>query len=181
MLGELDVLTGSGFSLRALQAGDAVSLARHADDEDVWRNLFEGFPHPYTLADAQQWCGQGCREPQAGWVWGIDIDAAIVGCIGVAPQPGWLGCNAEVGYWIGREFWGRGVASAALGLVSAWAWRERPELTRLVAPIFARNLASQRVAQKCGYVLEAHMRQSAIKAGHVIDRIQYASYRTTAP
>jgi len=178
MPGELQALAGAGFELRALRLDDAPSLARHADDEEVWRNLFEGFPRPYTLADAQQWCSEGCREPQSGWVWGIDVDGGVVGCIAAAPQPGWLGCNAEVGYWVGRAFWGRGLASGALRLVSAWAWRERPELTRLFAPIFSWNLASQRVAQKCGYVLEAQLPQSAIKAGRIIDRVQYACYRT---
>jgi RimJ/RimL family protein N-acetyltransferase len=178
MPGELQALAGAGFMLRGLQVDDAPSLASHADDEEVWRNLFEGFPRPYTMADAHRWCSEGCRDPQNGWVWGIDVDGAVVGCIGMVPQLGWLGCNAEVGYWVGRAFWRRGIASGALKLVSDWAWRERTELTRLIAPIFSWNLASQRVAQKCGYVLEAQLPRSAIKAGRIIDRVQYASYRT---
>ena len=65
----------------------------------------------------------------------------------------------------------------ALGLVTGWAWRSLPQVTRLIIPIFAWNTASERVAQKCGYVKEADMPRSAIKAGRVIDRVQYASYR----
>ncbi|WP_427914546.1 GNAT family N-acetyltransferase [Ramlibacter sp. MMS24-I3-19] len=165
--------------LRALQPADAPSLQRHADDEAVWRNLFEGFPRPYTLADAQAWCGGAWRE--VGEVWGIAVQDHVVGCISVRRDAGWLRCNAEVGYWIGQAFWRRGIGSEALGLVSDWAFANKPELSRLYAPIFAWNEGSQGVARASGYVLEGRMPQSAIKAGRVIDRVTYARYRTDAP
>jgi RimJ/RimL family protein N-acetyltransferase len=78
-------------------------------------------------------------------------------------------CNAEVGYWLGREFWGRGIATEALSLASAWAWAALPSVQRLVAPIFARNAASQRVAAKAGYGLEALQPRSVLKGGVAID------------
>jgi len=55
-----------------------------------------------------------------------------------------------------------------------------PELTRVVAPIFAGNDGSQGVARKCGYVREGTLKQSAIKDGRVIDRVLWAAYRTEA-
>ena len=61
--------------------------------------------------------------------------------------------------------------------MTAWALAARPELTRLYAPIFAWNAGSQAVARACGYVLEARMPQSAVKAGRIIDRVVYARYR----
>lgn len=166
--------------LRELRPDDAAGIARHADDEAVWRNLFEGFPRPYALADASAWCDAARRPESVGLVWGIEVEGAAVGCIGLRPETGWMRCNAEVGYWIGQAFWGRGIVSQALAAVSAWAWAGRPELTRLYAPIFGWNHGSQRVAQKAGYALEAVLPQSAIKAGRVIDRVQYASYRRRA-
>jgi RimJ/RimL family protein N-acetyltransferase len=75
----------------------------------------------------------------------------------------------------------RGITSEALSLVTAWAWASLPEVTRLFAPIFAWNEGSQGVARKCGYVKEAELRRSAIKAGQVIDRVQWAAIRPTAP
>ncbi|WP_374668583.1 GNAT family N-acetyltransferase [Ramlibacter sp.] len=161
--------------LAPLSPEHAASLQRHADDELVWKNLFEGFPRPYTLADAQAWCSGGWRA--GGIVWGLSIDGEMVGCIGVRPDAGWLRCNAEVGYWIGRAYWGRGIATDALRTASDWAIAEIAELTRLYAPIFDSNLASQAVARKAGYVLEGHMPFSAVKAGQVIGRVLYARYR----
>jgi RimJ/RimL family protein N-acetyltransferase len=52
-----------------------------------------------------------------------------------------------------------------------------PVVQRLVAPIFARNAASQRVAAKAGYVLEALQPRSLIKGGRAIDVTLYAAYR----
>jgi len=177
-LTELPVLQGRLCQLRSLGIADAPALQRHADDPAVANNLFDGFPSPYTLATAEQWCNTMCREPAFGFVWGIEVAGEVIGCISVRPDAGWMRCNAEVGYWIGRAHWRRGITSEALGLVGAWAWANLPEVTRLYAPIFARNAASQAVARRCGYLLEGVLRQSLIKNGQVIDRALWARYRS---
>lgn len=181
LLSELPVLVGRRCRLRELQPGDAPALQRHADDEAVWRNLFDGFPRPYTLAHAEAWCGGESRLPAFGHVWGIEIAVPggheVIGCVGAHPLDGWLRCNAEVGYWIGRAHWRQGITSEALALVSDWAFATLPEVTRLFAPIFAWNAGSQAVAARAGYQLEGRMPRSAIKAGEVIDRVVCARYR----
>lgn len=169
-------LAGSRCVLRALRPRDAPALQRNADDEAVWRNLFEGFPRPYTLADAQAWCA-GAWRGMGEAVWGITVQEEVVGCIGFRNDSGWLRCNAEVGYWIGQTFWRRGITSEALALATDWTFAHSAEITRIYAPIFAWNEGSQGVARSCGYQLEARMPQSAIKDGRVIDRIVYARYR----
>ena len=103
----------------------------------------------------------------------------VVGCVGVRQDQGWLRCNAEVGYWIGRAHWGHGMATEARRLTSDWAFSELTELTRLYAPIFDWNTASRSVAKRAGYALEGRMPLSAIKAGRVISRVIYAKYSAT--
>lgn len=173
----LPTITGQRCTLRELVPEDAPSLQKNANDQAVWENLFEGFPHPYTMEDAMAWCIGGCRSPAYGFVWGIDVGGDVIGCASVTPQPGWLRCNAEVGYWIGQPHWRHGIATEALALVTAWTWRELPEVTRIIAPIFAWNTGSQAVARKCGYIKEADMPRSGFKDGRVIDRVQFAIYR----
>jgi len=170
-------LNGARCALRALVVSDAPSLQQHADDVAVSRNLIDGFPSPYTLADAQSWCDSTRRPESFGYVWGIDIQGDVVGCVGVRPDEAWFRCNAEVGYWLGQAYWRCGIASEALGLVTQWAWANLPEVTRLYAPIFFWNHGSQAVARKCGYYQEAELRRSAIKNGQVIDRVQWACLR----
>jgi [ribosomal protein S5]-alanine N-acetyltransferase len=173
----LPVLETDRIKLRKLEAGDAPSLQENADDELVWRNLFEGFPSPYTQADALAWCSKGAHEPQQGYVWGIEMYGQIVGCISVRPDAGWLRCNAEVGYWIGQGCWGKGITPEALRLLMGWAEVHLKEVTRFYAPVFSWNTASQKVLLKNGFVQEAVMQKSAVKAGKVIDRIVWAKYK----
>ena len=111
-------------------------------------------------------------------MWTIVVDDALVSCIGLRPEAGWLRCNAEIGYWIGQAWWRRGIASDAVRQVTDWAFVAVPEITRIHAPIFADNEGSQAVARKCGYMREATLPQSAIKDGRVIDRVVWATYRT---
>ena len=176
----LPILQGERCLLRALAPDDAAALRRHADDAEVARNLFDGFPHPYPLAAAEAWCGHEANSGAFGYVWGVVVDGAAVGCISLVPESGWLRCNAETGYWIGRAHWRRGIASDALRQVVDWGFAALPELTRVTAHIFAGNEGSQAVARKCGYVREGVLRQSAIKDGRVIDRVLWAAYRPDA-
>ena len=173
----LPTLAGRRCSLRPLTPADAPAIARHADDPAVALNLFEGFPQPYTLAQAELWCGAQHREPAFGHVWAIDVQGEAVGCASVRPDAGGLACNAEVGYWIGRAHWRRGIGSEALALLTAWAWTGLPGVQRLYAPIFARNAGSQAVAARAGYVLEGRLPRSRIKHGEVIDSVLWACYR----
>jgi len=173
---EAPVLAAGGVTLRPLLPSDAPAIAHHANDAQVVHNLFDGFPHPYTLAHAEAWCGPQHREPQWGIVWAIDRDGAAIGCLGLTPQAGMRACHAEIGYWIGHAHWGRGLVAPALRAATAWAWGALPQLTRIHAPIFARNLASQRVAEKAGYRLEARLPSAMLKAGQAIDITQYAAY-----
>jgi len=176
----LPVLAGERCLLRALAPADAPALRRHADDPEVAANLFDGFPHPYPLEAAEAWCGHEANSGAFGYVWGIVVNGEageLAGCIGLVPAVGWLRCNAEVGYWIGRAHWRRGIASDALRQVVDWAFAALPELTRITAHAFARNEGSQAVARKCGFAREALMPRSAIKDGRPVDRALWAAYR----
>jgi len=175
----LPVLQGERCLLRALAASDAPSLRRHADNPNVWINLFEGFPSPYLDEHARAWCEREAGSGQFGYVWGIVADGEVVGCIALEPELRAAGvrCNAEIGYWIGESFWRRGIASDAVRQVVDWAFAALPALTRIHAPIYARSAGSQAVVRRCGFVQEGVMRASRIKAGEVIDCVSWAVIR----
>ena len=81
--------------------------------------------------------------------------------------------SAEIGYWLAEPFWGRGITTDALRAVTKYAI-ESHGLTRIYAVPFAWNVASCRVLEKAGYVLEGRLRNSAIKDGRLTDQMQYA-------
>ena len=167
-----------GWRLRAWRASDAESLARYANDERVWRNMSEAFPHPYTLALAQHWVERG-QVDFGGDNWAIAFDDEAVGGCGLQQGEGGTRCNVEIGYWLGQAHWGRGVATELVRVLCEQALT-RPEVTRIFAPVHADNPASMRVLQKNGFFREAELKRSAVKGGRVIDRVQWARLRDEA-
>jgi len=80
------------------------------------------------------------------------------------------------GYWIGEEFWGRGITTDAIRFVTTIGFAKH-DLIRIFAVPFSRNTASCRVLEKAGYAREGLMRQSAVKDGVVEDQYLYAALR----
>lgn len=162
--------------VRDWRPDDAASLARHANDRRIWLNLRDRFPHPYTAADATAFLAAvAATEPRASFA--IVVDNRAVGGIGYSRHDDVERVSAEIGYWLGTAFWGRGITTAALGAVTDYAFQQHPELQRIYAVPYAWSRASARVLEKAGYRLEGRMRQSAIKDGQVTDQLLYAVLR----
>jgi RimJ/RimL family protein N-acetyltransferase len=164
-----------GWTLRAWRDSDAPALAEHANNPKVWCNMSDSFPHPYTMAIAEHWVRQGHID-FGGDNWAIALNDGAVGGCGIAQASGPQRCNAEIGYWLGEAYWGRGVVARVAAALAERAFTNS-EISRVFAPIHAHNAASMRVAEKAGLVREGVQPQSAIKAGRVIDRVVYARYR----
>ena len=158
--------------VRSWRTSDAEPISRHANNHKIWLNLRDRFPHPYTRRDAQQYIRSlRGRTPETSFALAVEDEA--IGGIGFVLHPDVERVSAEIGYWLGEPFWGRGIATEALAAVTQHAI-EAHGLTRVYALPFARNAASCRVLEKAGYVLEARLRRSAIKNGEVTDQMQYA-------
>src|SRR5579884_1991204 len=108
--------------IRSWQVGDEDSLVRHANDRGIWLNLRDRFPHPYTRADAEQWVRfASSRNPETGFA--IEVDGQAVGGIELELHEDIERCTAKIGYWLGRSFWGRGLATAAVRMLTQHAFR----------------------------------------------------------
>lgn len=158
--------------VRPLREGDEPSLARHANNRGVWRNVRDRFPHPYSLGDAVSWLATvTMQEPPTHF--GIEVDGEIAGGIGFTRREDVERFNAEIGYWLGEAVWGRGVATAALQAFVDWTFAST-DLVRLEALVFEWNPASCRVLEKCGFVLEGRLRRAVFKDGQQLDGLLYA-------
>jgi ribosomal-protein-alanine N-acetyltransferase len=159
-------------TVRSWRSADAQTLASNANNHKIWLNLRDRFPHPYTLQDAVEFLRSIIgREPET--LFAIAVDGRAVGGIGFVLQQDVERVSAEVGYWLGEQFWGRGIATEALTAITEYAIAHHG-LTRVFAVPFASNHASCRVLEKAGYILEARLRRSAIKDGTIVDQCQYA-------
>jgi RimJ/RimL family protein N-acetyltransferase len=166
--------------VRDWRPSDAASLALHANDRRIWLNLRDRFPHPYTLADAQSFLTTAATMSPPTF-FAIAIDSEAVGGIGYTLHQDVERISAEIGYWLGTAFWGRGIMTSALTEVTRYAFERHADLRRIYAVPYAWSDASMRVLQKAGYRLEGRMRQSAIKDGKVTDQLMYAVLREELP
>jgi RimJ/RimL family protein N-acetyltransferase len=158
--------------VRSWRHEDAEGLPRHANNRKVWINLRDAFPHPYGVGDARAFIRAALgRRPETHFA--IAVGGEAVGGIGYRLHEDVERTSAEIGYWLGETFWGRGIATEALRAMTAHAIKEHG-LTRMYALPYEWNAASCRVLEKAGYVLEARMRRSAIKDGRTIDQFLYA-------
>ena len=158
--------------MRPWRKDDAESLVLHANNLNVARNLRDRFPHPYTAADAKFFLKHATRSVDPSNL-AIDVAGTAVGAVGYVPGSDVERYSAEIGYWLGEEFWGRGIVTEAVMLVTEHAFNELNYL-RLFALPFADNPASGRVLEKAGYTREAHLRASSVKFGEPKDQWLYA-------
>ena len=105
--------------------------------------------------------------------WAIEVDGQAAGGIGVTPGEGIHARSGLFGYWLGEEYWGRGIMTQAVRAVAPYAM-SRFKLLRLESPVFAWNPASMRVLEKCGFVREGVARARVYKDGEVTDEVLYA-------
>lgn len=169
------LVLGPDALLRALRPGDADELALAANDREIWRNLRDGFPRPYTRADAERWISY---NEQLGLPLNFAIvhDEHVVGGVGLVPGHDVHRHSAEIGYWLARAVWGRGLATRAVGAMVRHGF-DTLGFVRLHAGVFAWNPASARVLEKNEFVLEGTMRKWALKDGHYVDAWAYARVR----
>jgi RimJ/RimL family protein N-acetyltransferase len=149
-------LRGARVRLRPFRLDDAAAVARACGDPDI--PAFTMMAEDLTVEDARHWIARGLE----GWPKGIARFAITVPpedrCIGqIGVQFDFAMRRAEAFYWVAPEARRRGVASEALTLVTRWAFTDHQVVrTQLVTHLA--NLASQRVAERCGFRREGVLR-----------------------
>lgn len=163
--------------LRPWRRGDEAVLVREADDVEVWRTVRDRFPHPYTLADAERWVGHTLGLPGPPRNFAVVLEEAPIGGVGLELREDIHRCTAEIGYWLGRAWWGRGFATEAVRRVVEYGFATFGSVVRIEGHVFASNGASARVLEKSGFSEEARLRRAVIKEGVIQDDLIYARLR----
>jgi len=161
--------------LRPWKIEDADSLVENANNFDIARFMSDAFPSPYTLEDAKNFIAFATKDEPIH-IFAIEIDGQAVGGIGIHPQADIMKKNAELGYWLGEKYWGKGIISKAIREIIPWAFNTY-DITRIYARPFGSNMASQKVLEKAGFVLEARIKENIFKNGEYLDELIYAIRR----
>jgi RimJ/RimL family protein N-acetyltransferase len=162
------VLETDRLTLRAPRLDDVKAIAGFANDRRVAENTAR-VPHPYTLDDAERFIATANgQDGEAVFV--ISRDGDVIGACGIEPRAGGA---AEIGYWLGAPFWGRGYATEALRAAIDYAFGDLGH-TALQAGARVSNPASRRVLEKCGFQWTGVglYRIRAIKSSAPVDRFR---------
>jgi [ribosomal protein S5]-alanine N-acetyltransferase len=159
-------------TIRPWRLDDAESLAKHANNRKVWLAVRDLFPHPYSIQDAHEFLQPAISE-QPTTKFCIEVEGAAAGGIGIHVGQDVHRHTATLGYWLGEEFWGRGIMSEAVTAFPDFCFKNFP-LHRISAEVFANNPASARVLEKAGFVFEARLKMNVIKDGQLLDSLLYA-------
>ena len=174
---------GNGYALRdwvsAWNDGDRERWVAMADDYDIWSNLDDSFPHPYTRKDAEEWVALRSTKDRAEH-FAICDAAGPIGGIGVNTERGDSTNSAELGYFVGKPFWGRGIATAAAKAVTSYGF-DTLGFMRIHARVRVSNGASARVLEKVGYRREELVRGAKLKQGKPAGYLTYAILREDWP
>lgn len=155
-------------NIRLWKQEDLESLVRHANNVNVWNNLRNYFPHPYTDENGMEWLNKVVDAPLPALNLAIDVDGEAVGGIGLILNTDVYIKSAEIGYWLGEPFWGKGIATEAVRLMTEHAFYYF-DLVRVYAEVFETNKASMRVLEKNGYYLEGVRRKAVFKNEVLMD------------
>jgi len=165
-------LKGTGFTLRGWNLNDAASLQKHADNPKISAFLMDRFPYPYTMEKAVEWVNS-LQEQHPFVNFAIDVDDQVVGGLGFELKDDVYRKTASIGYWLGEDYWGRGIMTRAVSLGVDYAFSNL-DVIRIQAGILSKNPTSMRVLEKAGFIKEAVMRNAVIKNNVIMDEHLYA-------
>lgn len=159
-------------TIRSFRLNDAESLAGYANNRNIWLNLRDGFPYPYTVKDAITFIKSVINAPDET-IFAICSDENCIGSIGFHLQQDVSSKSAEIGYWLGEPFWRKGIGSDVLEAITGYAF-ENFSIVRLFAYVFEWNKVSAHILEKNGYILEGILKKSIFKDNKLIDSMLYA-------
>lgn len=165
-------LKSGNIRLRPLQLSDAARLAELANNKKISRNLRDGFPNPYTLADAENFLAKFTNQDPVTF-FGIEYEGEHVGNISLVPGQDIYRKSAEIGYFIGEAYWNKGIVTTAVNLITEYGFKKLG-IIRIHTGVFEYNIASMRVLEKCGFIKEAVFRKSVFKQNKIWDEVRYS-------
>ncbi|KAJ0121052.1 cetyltransferase [Diaporthe amygdali] len=186
------ILTLRKTLIRPYHPSDAPNSSKQANDPDIAKWMRNTFPFPYELQHAESFINNIALSDKSAsplrpegilltYAVCRSSDGAFVGGVGLKPFNDVEARTIEIGYWFGREHWGRGYASEAVAAFTAWAFATFPDLLRMEAKVYEGNGASDAVLKRAGYQFEGVRRKAIWKNGESLDQRDYGLLRDECP
>lgn len=149
-------------------------MAEMLDNKNILDNLRDGLPYPYTPKDAEEYIREMLSaDSKKIFAFAITVNDKAVGSIGVFRCDNIHFRTAEMGYYVGEPYWGKGIGTNAVKQTCNFIF-EHTDIIRIFAEPFACNTASCRILEKADFQYEGLLRSNAVKNGRILDMKMYA-------
>lgn len=180
-------------TIRPLQSRDKESLSLQGNNRKIWLNLTDRFPHPYTESSAEFWINH-CNNPDQYFEarsdhplvspeypylpsnYAICLLDQPIGVIGLERNPVHTHVVA-LGYWLGEDHWGKGIATMVASAFLVWTWDAFPWVVRVYADAYGWNESSAKVLRKIGLLPEGRQKLAVCKDGRYGDLVLFGAVR----
>lgn len=161
-------------SLDEFTLDDKFDLVNHLNDKEVSDTMLT-IPFPYTLQDAENWIyftlnlRASGKQPQSFAI-RLHVTGEVIGGIGLnLKEEKFYRHQAEIGYWVAKKYWNKGIITDAIKTFSNLAFNLYPFLEKLTALVFIHNIGSQKVLEKNGFKEEGLLRKHIRKNDEFYD------------
>jgi ribosomal-protein-alanine N-acetyltransferase len=174
----MTIVVNDQIHLDEIRATDKPACVEHFREKEIYDHTLR-IPYPYTEQDFDQFLTKLQQGPLTTWairtrdgflIGGLGFDEFVIG----------TSHRAEIGYWLAKPYWGRGIMTEVVRAACAFAF-EQFGLVKITAGVFADNSASARVLEKCGFQQEGYLRKHYLKAGQFIDARLFALLKEEQP
>jgi [ribosomal protein S5]-alanine N-acetyltransferase len=172
----MNLHVNSRIALTEFQPADKAICVERINDRDIYDRTLR-IPHPYTEVHFDQWLGivaEATRRHAEPVHFAVREDDSLIGGVGFDGLT--KGHRAEIGYWLSKVWWRRGIMTEVVARACEFALAEW-KLVRITAHVFSTNLASARVLEKNGFVCEGLLRKHYLKDGRFMDSRLFALVR----
>jgi len=170
------IIKSKKFILRPFRKGDEKSLIKHINNRTIAKNTLR-IPYPYKLKDACWWINRNLKlnrkKKKTEINFAITANREVIGGIGLDRI---YGHCAEIGYWLGKKYWGQGIMTEAVKLVTKYGF-EKLGLRRIYAFTFPLNKASAGVLKNAGFKYEGKLRKHVKKGNKFLDDLLFAKVK----
>ncbi len=164
-------MNSSQITLRPLQQTDKQQFAKLLNNKRILDNLRDHIPYPYTENDALRFFDY-VANTEVEKVFAVIYNNDLCGVVSLVLQKDVHQHSAEIGYWLGEPFWGKGIASKIVAMITKYGF-EKLHLKRIYAIVFEGNKASMRVLEKNGYQKEGVLVKAILKNEKLLDEFRF--------
>lgn len=170
-------LIDNELKIRPFKDSDSKTLANLCNNKKIWDNLRDYIPFPYTENDSIEFI-KYCQGENPQLTFAIEYKGEFVGSIGLVRQKDVYKLTAEIGYWIGEPYWGLGITTNAVRLITEYGFNNLG-LVRIFTGVFDFNKGSQKVLEKAGFKLECIFEKSVFKNNKICNEYRYGLLNKT--